>query len=102
MPTRAALSAMEAADAGKKRALTDRGGGGGGGGRPDGAPPPNYAPAAGVPGVGPSGGGGVGAGGGWSCSNSARQQEGVPPGIGQVCTARPASLRTSATIVLLN
>lgn len=72
MPTRAAMSAIAAADAGKKRSLADRTGRGEG---PPPPPPPSYTPSAGVPGVGSS------AGGGWSCSDSAREKDGVPPGM---------------------
>eukprot|EP00752_Nemacystus_decipiens_P006591 g5932.t1 len=66
VPTRAAMSAMAAADAGKKRSLADRTGA------------PSYTPSSVLPGVGAS------AGGGWSCSDSAREREGMPAGMGQM------------------
>ncbi|CAM9482168.1 unnamed protein product [Ectocarpus sp. 4 AP-2014] len=63
VPTRAAMSAISAADAGKERVLSDR---------------TTYVPSAGVPGVGAS------AGGGWSCSGSVRESGGgVSPATGQ-------------------
>ncbi|CAN0289895.1 unnamed protein product [Ectocarpus fasciculatus] len=70
------MSAISAADAGKKRALADR---------------TAYIPSAGVPGVGAS------AGGGWSCSGSARENEGgVSPAMGQANAPANASGSSSS------
>ncbi|CBN75534.1 expressed unknown protein [Ectocarpus siliculosus] len=76
VPTRAAMSAISAADAGKKRVLSDR---------------TAYVPSAGVPGVGAS------AGGGWSCSGSVRESEGgVSPAMGQANAPANASGSSSS------
>ncbi|CAM9505385.1 unnamed protein product [Scytosiphon promiscuus] len=87
VPTRAALSAMAAADAEKKRTVADRNARGEG----TGEYVPTSTASAGVPGVGAS------AGGGWGCSGSAREREGVPQGLGQPTAPNNVSGASSAT-----